>query len=175
MDLDLEGKVAIVTGGSGGIGRGLVTRLAREGCRVAVATRDQGKGQDVVNAANAERGEAVLIPTDVTDPEAVTRLVKETNSHLGPVDILVNNAGGTPGPAPFLEAEIENMKWEMDLNVWGVLHCTRAVLPRHGRTRPRIHHPDHLELGSSGRGGQSSGHLRGDQGIRDRFLPGPGL
>jgi NAD(P)-dependent dehydrogenase (short-subunit alcohol dehydrogenase family) len=129
MDLDLEGKVAIVTGGSGGIGRGLVTRLAREGCRVAVATRDQEKGQDVVNAANAERGEAVLIPTDVTDREAVTRLVEETNSRLGSVDILVNNAGGTPGPAPFLEAEIENMKWEMDLNVWGVLHCTRAVLP----------------------------------------------
>ena len=48
MDLDLEGKVAIVTGGSGGIGRGLVTRLAGEGCRVAVATRDQEKGQDVV-------------------------------------------------------------------------------------------------------------------------------
>lgn len=129
MDLDLEGKVAIVTGGSGGIGRGLVTRLAREGCRVAVATRDEEKGQEVVSAAQAEGGEAVLIPTDVTDTAAVGALMEETLAQLGPIDILVNNAGGTPGPAPFLDAEIDNMKWEIELNVWGVIHCTRAVLP----------------------------------------------
>ena len=129
MDLDLEGKVAIVTGGSGGIGRGLVSRLAAEGCRVVVATRDEVKGQEVVEAAHAKKGEAVLLPTDVTDREAVGHMVEETLSRLGPIDILVNNAGGTPGPAPFLEAEIENMKWEIDLNIWGVLHCTRAVLP----------------------------------------------
>ena len=71
MDLDLEGKVAIVTGGSGGIGRGLVSRLAAEGCRVVVATRDEVKGQEVVEAARGKKGEAVLLPTDVTDREAV--------------------------------------------------------------------------------------------------------
>lgn len=128
MDLGLEGRVAIVTGGSGGIGRGLVVCLAREGCRVVVATRDEEKGQEVVDLANQESGESVLVPTDVTDSEAVDSLVAETTQRFGPVDVLVNNAGGTPGPAPFLDTEIENMKWEIDLNVWGVIHCTRRVL-----------------------------------------------
>lgn len=128
MDLGLEGKVVIVTGGSGGIGRGLVTCLAQEGCRVAVATRDKEKGQEVVDLANAENGEAVLLPTDVTNPDAVDAMVSETTSRYGPIDVLVNNAGGTPGPSPFLDADVDNMKWEIDLNVWGVIHCTRSVL-----------------------------------------------
>lgn len=129
MDLGLTGRTAIVTGGSGGIGRGLVVCLAREGCRVVVATRDREKGQEVTDLANRETGEAILIPTDVTNPDSVASLLEETTGRFGPIDVLVNNAGGTPGPAPFLDADVENMKWEIDLNVWGVIHCTRAVLP----------------------------------------------
>ncbi|MDE0884661.1 MAG: SDR family NAD(P)-dependent oxidoreductase [Myxococcota bacterium] len=129
MDLSLAGKTAVVTGGSGGIGRGLVGCLAREGCRVVVATRDEVKGSEVAEEASGGAGEAILVPTDVTDREAVANMLAEAEARLGPVDILVNNAGGTPGPAGFTEASLENIQAEIDLNVWGVIHCTRAVLP----------------------------------------------
>jgi len=117
-----------VTGGSGGIGRGLVIGLAEEGCRVVVATRDRVKGQEVVDATADCRGEAWLVPTDVTDRDAVAAMVTEATERYGPVEILVNNAGGTPGPAPFLDADREQVQWEIDLNIWGVIHCTQAVL-----------------------------------------------
>ena len=61
MNLSLEGKTAIVTGGSGGIGRGLVCCLAQEGCRVIVATRDESKGAEVVEAASASAGAATVM------------------------------------------------------------------------------------------------------------------
>ncbi len=130
MKLGLEGKTAIVTGGSGGIGRGLVLNFAEEGCRVVVATRDRVKGQEVVDAAKEAGGEAILVPTDVTDEEAVGAMVEEAIDRFGRIDVLVNNAGGSPGPRPFLEMDREQLKWELDLNVWGVIHCTRAVLEK---------------------------------------------
>lgn len=129
MNLSLEGKVAIVTGGSGGIGRGLVGCLAQEGCRVVIATRDASVGAAVAEEATQGAGEASLQVTDVTDREAVKALVEETTARLGSVDILVNNAGGTPGPSAFHEAGLDAIQAEIDLNVWGVIHCTRAVLP----------------------------------------------
>ena len=128
MKLGLEGKTVIVTGGSGGIGRGLVLCFAAEGCRVVVATRDAVKGQEVVEATRDLPGDAILIQTDVTDDTAVVSMVAETIERFGQIDVLVNNAGGSPGPSPFLEAGIDQLQWEIDLNVWGVIRCTRAVM-----------------------------------------------
>ena len=129
MQLSLEGKTAIVTGGSGGIGRGLVGCLAGEGCRVVVATRDEAAGGAVAESANQGPGEAVVVATDVTDLKAVESLVEETTRRFGGTDILVNNAGGTPGPSAFTNSQFSNIQAEIDLNIWGVIHCTRAVLP----------------------------------------------
>jgi NAD(P)-dependent dehydrogenase (short-subunit alcohol dehydrogenase family) len=129
MHLSLEGKTAIVTGGSGGIGRGLVGCLADEGCRVIVATRDADKGAEAAEAASTGRGEALLMTTDVTDRESVKALVEQATDRFGSVDILINNAGGTPGPSPFADADLNDIQAEIDLNIWGVIHCTRAVLP----------------------------------------------
>jgi len=129
MNLSLEGRTAIVTGGSGGIGRGLVTCLAQEGCRVIVATRDADKGAEVAEAATGGPGEAHVIATDVTDRAAVNALVEEVSSRFGAIDVLVNNAGGTPGPSAFTDSDLDQIQAEIDLNVWGVIHCTRAVLP----------------------------------------------
>jgi NAD(P)-dependent dehydrogenase (short-subunit alcohol dehydrogenase family) len=126
MDLGLEGKTVVVTGGSGGIGRGLVLGFAEEGSRVVVATRDAVQGQKVADAAKDLPGEAVVIPTDVTDPASVERLARATEETFGPVDVLVNNAGGVAHPAPFLETPRENWEWEVDLNIWGVVNCTRS-------------------------------------------------
>lgn len=127
MNLDLENKVIIVTGGSGGIGRGLVLAFAAEGAAVVIATRDASKALEVAQAANAGPGRAIVIPTDVTDRAAVTNLLAQTQSEVGPVDVLVNNAGGVAYPRPALEKPLSEVKWELDLNIWGVIHCTEVI------------------------------------------------
>ena len=126
MDLGLEGKTVIVTGGSGGIGRGLVLGFAEEGSNVVIATRDAAQGQKVADAAKELSGRTVVIPTDVTDLASVERLARATEDSFGPVDVLVNNAGGVAHPGPFLETPRSNWEWEVNLNVWGVVNCTRT-------------------------------------------------
>jgi NAD(P)-dependent dehydrogenase (short-subunit alcohol dehydrogenase family) len=126
MDLGLEGKTVIVTGGSGGIGRGLVLGFAAEGCNVVVATRDAAQGQKVADAAKDLPGRVAVIPTDVTQIAAVEQLAREVDPIFGPVEVLVNNAGGVAHPAPFLDAPRSHWEWEVDLNIWGVVNCTRV-------------------------------------------------
>jgi NAD(P)-dependent dehydrogenase (short-subunit alcohol dehydrogenase family) len=127
MDLELQGQSVIVTGGSGGIGRGLVLGFAAEGCHVVVATRDAIKGREVAEAAKGLPGDAICIPTDVTNAEQVQAMVDETKRRFGRIDVLVNNAGGVAYPRPFVEKPIDEMIWEQNLNIWGVVNCTRAV------------------------------------------------
>jgi 2-hydroxycyclohexanecarboxyl-CoA dehydrogenase len=127
MDLGLAGRTAIVTGASGGIGRGLVIGFAAEGCNVVLASRDEAQCREVAAAAQGMAGVTRVVATDVTEPSSVDALVAEATDTFGEVDILVNNAGGVYYPRPFLEKPYEELAWEIDLNVWGVLHCTRAV------------------------------------------------
>lgn len=117
----------IVTGGSGGIGRGLVLAFAEEGANVALASRDRAQSQRVAEAAQGLAGAVEVIPTDVTDPAAVAALVARTEARFGTIDVLVNNAGGVAYPRPTLEKPQAELAWELDLNVWGVVHTTRAV------------------------------------------------
>jgi 2-hydroxycyclohexanecarboxyl-CoA dehydrogenase len=127
MELGLAGRSVIVTGGSGGIGRGLVLAFAEEGANVALASRDAAQSQQVAGAAKGLAGSVAVIPTDVTDPAAVRALVAEAEARFGPIDVLVNNAGGVAYPRPTLEKPQAELDWELDLNVWGVVHMTRAV------------------------------------------------
>ncbi len=127
MDLELQGQSVIVTGGSGGIGRGLVLGFAAEGCHVVVATRDSAKGQEVADATRGLSGTAICIPTDVTQPEQVQALVDETRKRFGRIDVLVNNAGGVYYPRPFMEKPRSEWEWEQNLNIWGVVNCMRTV------------------------------------------------
>ncbi len=99
MNLGLADKCTIITGGSGGIGRGLVLGFAEEGANVIIATRDAKKGQEVADAAAEFAGQVHVIPTDVTDADAVDAMVEATVERFGPVDVLVNNAGGVFYPA----------------------------------------------------------------------------
>jgi NAD(P)-dependent dehydrogenase (short-subunit alcohol dehydrogenase family) len=126
MDLGLAGKTVIVTGGSGGIGRGLVIGFAEEGCNVVIATRDAAQGQKVADAAKDLPGRAVVVATDVTKLEAVDALAKRAHELFGDVHVLVNNAGGVAHPGPFLETPGSNWEWEVNLNIWGVVNCTRV-------------------------------------------------
>ena len=127
MELGLAGRAVIVTGGSGGIGRGLVLAFAEEGANVALASRDREQSERVAEAAKGLPGAVAVIPTDVTDPASVAALVTEAEARFGPIEVLVNNAGGVAYPRPTLEKPQAELDWELDLNVWGVVHMTRAV------------------------------------------------
>ena len=129
MDLGLTGKVAVITGGSDGIGKGAAISLAREGARVAICARRP----DVLEHAAKEirdttGGEVLAIRCDVTDEAQVQSMVAEVARRWGGVDILVNNAG-TSAAAKF--EDVADKTWETDLGikVYGAIYCSRAVLP----------------------------------------------
>ena len=129
MDLGLTGKVAIITGGSEGIGFASALSLSREGARVAIAARRQ----DVLDAA-AERirqetgGEVLTVPTDVRDEAQVKAMVERVASQWGTVDILVNNAG-TSAAAKFENVSDDTWEGDLGIKVYGAIYCARAVVP----------------------------------------------
>lgn len=129
MELSLAGKVAVITGGSGGIGRGLVLEFAREGINVISASRDVETGTGLVKEARKQElpGKVLPIGTDVTDRGSVDAMVAQCNEQFGPVDILVNNAGGVAHPSPFEDLDEKARRWEVALNVDGVVNCCQAV------------------------------------------------
>src|SRR2546423_314002 len=95
----LSGKTAIVTGASQGLGRGIALALAREGCAVAMAARNEEKLQSVAESIEASGGTALAVPTDVGDEHQVSALFEKSLARFGRLDILVNNAamlGGAP-------------------------------------------------------------------------------
>jgi len=129
MDLGLAGKTAIITGGSGGIGRGLLIEFAREGLNVISASRDQKTGEGIAEEACAMGlpGAIVAVATDVTDRKSVDAMVAVAQDRFGPVDVLINNAGGVAHPAPFEDFDEEGRRWEIALNIDGVVNCCQAV------------------------------------------------
>ena len=127
MDLGLSGKTVIVTGASGGIGRGLVQGFADEGCNVVLASRDGAKCEEVAASCDGKPGKTLVVATDVTDPASVEQLLAKVHAEFGDVHVLVNNAGGVAYPRNWEEKPRDEMQWELDLNVWGVVNCTNAV------------------------------------------------
>lgn len=122
---ELEGKTAIVSGASSGIGAATARLLASKGANVVLAARRE----DRLDALAAELGDAALpAPTDVTDPEACDALVGRAVERFGRVDVLVNNAG-LGFFAPIAEGDPGDWRRMFDVNVLGVLYLTRAVLP----------------------------------------------
>lgn len=124
--MKLVNRVAIITGASEGIGAALARRFVLEGARVALAARQEAKLQVLANELGEEN--ALVVPTDVTDPNQVRRMVEQTVAHFGGVDILVNNAGMgvLAGMADISPASARRM-W--DVNFFGAIDCTQAALP----------------------------------------------
>ena len=124
----LANKVALVTGGSRGIGAGIAKRLAADGASVAIT---YSKGADaaasVVKAIESAGGKALAIQADGTNAAAVKKAVEQTVATFGQLDILVNNAG-TAIPKPFEEATLEELDQVIDLNLRGILVTTQAAL-----------------------------------------------
>lgn len=128
MDLNLAGKSVIVTGGGSNIGRAISLAFAREKAHVTIAEIDEGQGAKV--AAEAQRagaGSAQAIRTDVSVPASVQAMVKAVQERHGKVDVLVNNVGWTVDRL-FVEKTREEWEREVQLNLWGMINCTRAVL-----------------------------------------------
>jgi 3-oxoacyl-[acyl-carrier protein] reductase len=124
----LEGKVALVTGGSRGIGAAIAKRLAADGASVAIT---YSKGADaaasVVKAIEGNGGKAIAIQADAANVKAVTSAVEETVETFGQLDVLVNNAG-TAIPKTFEETSLEEMDRVIDINLRGVFVTTQAAL-----------------------------------------------
>jgi NAD(P)-dependent dehydrogenase (short-subunit alcohol dehydrogenase family) len=115
----VEGKVAIVTGASLGLGRASALLLAREGARVAVTDVKEEEGRAVVEEIEAEGGEALFLSHDVADEDAWKRTIAATIKRFGGVNVLVNNAGvGVPGTVE--ETTLEQWRWLMSINLDGV-------------------------------------------------------
>ena len=131
--MQLEGKVAIVTGGGGGIGKAIVETFAREGARVAIADRDVAAARTLAESLGAARGAALAVEVDVADSAAVTRMAAQVFDAFGRIDILVNNAG-----IRFLNALLEQSEDEwrrtLDVNLTGPFLCCKAVIPYMLRT-----------------------------------------
>jgi 3-oxoacyl-[acyl-carrier protein] reductase len=129
MDLGLKGKVALVAGGSMGLGRATALELSREGAKVAIGALDDSYLKEAAEEIRRETGGEVLaLPVDVSDAEEAKAFVRRAIVHYGTVDVLVNNAGGPPA-ADFLE--IDEALWEKGfrLNLLSTILMTREVIP----------------------------------------------
>ena len=123
----LPDKVAIVTGGASGLGRGIALALAREGARVAVVDLNEAGARDTVAAIANDGGQAAAWRADISDKARIDQVVAEIISRWGTVDILVNNAG-LDRVGPFVSSS--EAEWDLILrvNLKGPIVCTRAVL-----------------------------------------------
>jgi 3-oxoacyl-[acyl-carrier protein] reductase len=143
MTKKLEGKIALITGGSRGIGAAIAKRLAADGAKVAVTyTKGAAAAASVVKEIERDGGKAIAIQADAADADASKAAVEKTVATFGRLDVLVNNAG-TAIPKTFEETTLEEMDRVIDINVRGVFLATQAAL-KHMKSGGRV-----IMIGSS--------------------------
>src|SRR5271165_2050184 len=130
--LRLQGKVAVVTGGSRGIGQAIARVLAAEGCAVVISGRDKSSlARSATRISRKVRGRGKVVPLvcDVRDAESVASLFAKVKQRFRRLDILVNNAGVSQGPVSVEETTLELWREMVETNLTGTFLCTRAALP----------------------------------------------
>jgi short-subunit dehydrogenase len=133
-----RGQVAIVTGASSGIGKALALQLAGQGAKVALAARRADLLEEVAAECRQRGGEALVVPTDVSDEAQCQALVQKTVAAFGKLDMLINNAG-LAASAQFEDfPDLHLFKHTMDVNFYGAVYCTYYAIPHLKQTRGRI-------------------------------------
>ena len=128
MELGLKGKIAVVTGGSDGIGKATALRLAQEGAHVAICARRKEPLDNVAAEIQKFGVQGLAVAADMSKPADVERFMKAVVDRFGRIDILVNNAG-TSKRGAFLELTDEEWASDLELKVFGAIRCTRLAVP----------------------------------------------
>jgi len=126
---DLAGKVAVVTGAAGGIGRAMADRFAAEGMKVVLADIEEATLQATVRVLKQQERDIVGVVTDVSKPEAVDELARQTIEAYGKVHLVCNNAGVFLTPKPMWESTLRDWQWILGVNLWGVINGVRTFVP----------------------------------------------
>ncbi len=137
MELGLTGKVALVTGGSEGIGRAAAAKLAKEGAKVVIVARRAEILERAAEEILRSGGDVLPLTADVTQVSDVERVVTHTVQHFGRLDIVVNNAG-TANAKPFEQASDELWQADLDLKLYAAIRTIRAALPHLKKAGGRI-------------------------------------
>lgn len=153
MDLNLKGRVALVTGGANGVGREIALALADDGAAVAVNYRSSAdNARKVVEEIEGRGGRALAVGADVGDYDAVKAMVAQVAGELGGLDILVNNAGLALRQR-FVDTKPDDWRRQIDTNLYGAIHCCHAAAPhleKSGRGRIISLIGDSSRVGESG-------------------------
>jgi NAD(P)-dependent dehydrogenase (short-subunit alcohol dehydrogenase family) len=138
--MSIPNKVAVVTGAGTGIGKGVAMALLQDGYRVVLAGRRKELLEQTVTEAGAPSAQALVVPTDVSDPDSVRALFARTTEVFGRLDLLFNNAGANAPGIPLEDLSLEQWKTVVDVNLTGVFLCTQEAFkimkgqtPRGGR------------------------------------------
>ena len=168
----LEGKVAVVTGGGSGIGQGIVGACAQAGMRVVVSDIELDAAERVADAARETGGEAIAVQADVADGLAMDALAERTYEAFGAAHLLCNHAGVII-ETPIVERTDGDWEWLFRVNVMGVVHGIQAFVPRrreHAAHAPRHDEPD--DRGGRSERGRDRGVLLHDRAGHGRVAPG---
>ena len=131
MDVRLDGKRALVTGGNSGIGNAIVLALADAGAQVAINyVVNPAAAQDLVSQIEAKKGKALPLQADVSDPAQVQAMFESMDAAWGGIDILVNNAGIDGPRAMVWESDVAAWRKVLDVNLFGAYYCSREALKR---------------------------------------------
>ena len=127
--MELKDKVVVVTGAGRGAGRSIALALAREGARLALASRTKSELNAVREEVKALGAEVIAIPTDLSDPKQIEGMAQETLNAFGTVDVIINNAGWCPALRLVQDTPIEDWDFAMNVNARGAFLVAKAFLP----------------------------------------------
>ena len=125
---NLEGRVAIVTGGNGGIGLGMAEGLAKAGAKIALVGRNSEKNAQAVSILEKQGVEVLSIEKDITEPTSGAEIASATEERFGGIDILINNAGSNIRKRPE-DLKPEEFRWVLETNLTSAFLCSQAVYP----------------------------------------------